>query len=136
MPRDGRNDAKMGRMGQRIPHQRTEKSDTKHRTHKRTRMGEIFHADIRKLTGNQETCPANPTDGKQPEIETWLNQDYTEQDIYIELRNLALNKSHGNDGIPGEAYKATREWAIEPTTKIANLIKGGNQSQSDGQKER
>ena len=60
---------------------------------------------------------------EQPEIETWLNQDYAEQDIDIELRNLALDKSHGNDGIPGEAYEATREWAIKPIAKIMNLIK-------------
>ena len=62
---------------------------------------------------------------KQPEIETWLNQDYAEQDIDIELRNLSLSKSHGNDGIPGEACTATREWAVKPMTKITNLIKGG-----------
>jgi len=29
----------------------------------------------------------------QPEIETWLNQTYTETDIAIEIKNLAQKKS-------------------------------------------
>ena len=62
---------------------------------------------------------------KEPEIETWLNQDYKEQYFGKELRNLASRKAHENDGIPGEAYKATRQWAITPITKITNLIKNG-----------
>ena len=57
------------------------------------------------------------------EIETWMDQEYDEQDIGSEIRNLALKKAHGNDGIPGEAYKSTRNWDIRPITKIANLIK-------------
>ena len=42
---------------------------------------------------------------EEPDIETWLNQDYEEQDIDIELRNLEKRKAHGNDGITGEEYK-------------------------------
>ena len=61
----------------------------------------------------------------EPEIETWLIQDYKEQDIGRELRNLENREAHGNDGIPGEEYKATRQWAIKPITKIMNLIKNG-----------
>ena len=62
----------------------------------------------------------------KPEIEAWMNREYTEQDIETEIKNLALKKAHGNDGIPGEAYRATREWATKPITKIMNLIKNGN----------
>ena len=62
---------------------------------------------------------------ERPEIEAWLNQEYTEKDIEIELGNLFLKKAHGNDGIPGEAYKATKTWAAKPITKIMNLIKKG-----------
>ena len=62
---------------------------------------------------------------ERPEIETWLNQAYAGKDIEIELKNPPLKKAHGNDGIPGEAYKATANWAITPITKIANLIKTG-----------
>ena len=58
-------------------------------------------------------------------IETWLNQDYKAKGINRELRNLSHRKSHGNDGIPGEAYKTTRQWAIKPITEITNLIKNG-----------
>ena len=63
-----------------------------------------------------------------------VNREYTEKDIEIELRNLALQKAHGNDGIPGEAYKATTEWAVKPITKIMNLVKNGKPIPGNGQK--
>ena len=56
---------------------------------------------------------------------TWINQEYAEQDVDIGTRNLANRKSHGDDGIPGEEYKATRKLEIGPITKIANQIKTG-----------
>ena len=62
---------------------------------------------------------------EEPGIETWLNQDYKEQDIDRALGNLENRKAHDEDGIPGETYKATRQWAIKPITKITNLIKYG-----------
>ena len=40
---------------------------------------------------------------EEPDTETWINQAYAEQDIGVEIRNLANRGSHGNDGIPGEA---------------------------------
>jgi len=42
-----------------------------------------------------------------------------------EIKNLPLKKAHGNDGIPGEAYKAAKKWAVKPITKVMNLIKEG-----------
>ena len=45
---------------------------------------------------------------EEPEIETWMNQEYTEQDIDEDIRTLANMKGRGSDGISGEAYKATR----------------------------
>ena len=62
---------------------------------------------------------------EEPEIETWRNQVYEEQDIDRELRNLANRKAHGNDGIPGEAYRETRQWETKPITEITNLVKNG-----------
>ena len=62
---------------------------------------------------------------KYPEIEEWLNRPYEEEDIMTEIKSLALKKAHGNDGIPGEAYKATMKWAVKPITKVMNLIKEG-----------
>ena len=62
---------------------------------------------------------------EEPDAETWLNSEYDEQDIGREIRNLANRKAHGSDGIPGEAYKATRTWAIKHITKIKNAIKTG-----------
>ena len=51
---------------------------------------------------------------EEPDAETWLNQEYGERDIGRELRNLSNRKPNGIDGIPGDAYKATRTWAIKP----------------------
>ena len=62
---------------------------------------------------------------EEPGIETWINQDYEEQDINRELWNLANRKAHGNDGIPGEAYRETRQWETKPITEITNLVKNG-----------
>ena len=59
---------------------------------------------------------------EEPDAETWLSREYDEQDIDRELRNLSNRKAHGSDGVPGEAYKATRTWAIKPITKIANAM--------------
>ena len=70
----------------------------------------------------------------KPEIEAWVNREYTEQDIETEIKNLALKKAHGNDGIPGEAYKATKEWAVKPITEIMNLIENGKPIPENGQK--
>ena len=49
---------------------------------------------------------------EEPDTETWIDQEYAERDIGPELRNLTNGKANGSDGIPGEAYKETREWAI------------------------
>ena len=62
---------------------------------------------------------------EEPETETWINQEYSEQDIGKELRNLANRIAHVGEGIPGDAYKAPRKWEIAPITKIANRIKEG-----------
>ena len=88
-------------------------------------MGKSFPLAPKNLQDIREKAELTQIMWKKPDIETWLNQDYKEQDIDIELRNLALKKAHGNDGIPGEAYKATRSWAVTPITKITNLIKNG-----------
>ena len=56
---------------------------------------------------------------EEHETETWIRQEYAEQDIGRELRNLASRKSHGSDG---EAYQATRKWAVAPITRIMNAI--------------
>ena len=51
---------------------------------------------------------------EEHEAETWANQEFTELDIGREIRKLPNRKAHGNDGIPGESYKATRQWAVKP----------------------
>ena len=50
--------------------------------------------DVRKQAGLTQITK------EAPEIETWTNQDYKEQDIDRELWNLANITAHGNDGIP------------------------------------
>ena len=59
---------------------------------------------------------------------------HREEDISVEIKNLALRKAHGNDGIPGEAYKSTIEWATNPITKVTNLTKEARPIPENGQK--
>ena len=77
------------------------------------------------LIRNKKQAELTQITKAEPDIETWLNQDYKEQDIIRELGKLAKRNEHGNDGIPGEAYKATGQWAIKPIKNIANLMKNG-----------
>ena len=60
---------------------------------------------------------------EEPETGTRINQEYAEQEIGRELRNLASRKANGSDGIPGEALKATRKWPITPITRIMGAVK-------------
>ena len=63
---------------------------------------------------------------EEQETETWMRHAYTELDTGREIWNMAKRKANGGDGIPGEDYKATRQWAIKPI-KITKLIKEGKQ---------
>ena len=69
------------------------------------------HIEIR-----QRECLTKSID-EEPDTETWLNQDRTEQDIDVDIRNSANRKAHGNDGIHGVEYKANRQWEIKPIGK-------------------
>ena len=59
-------------------------------------------------------------------------QEYTEQDVDIELMNMANRNANGNDGVPGGAYKETGKWEIMQIMKIANHIKMGHQYMKTG----
>ena len=78
--------------------------------------GEIQTADGPKMIRKQAILTRILTE--EPDIERWLIQEYAEKAIGVELRNLPNMKANGGDGIPGEAYKATRKWAIEPITNL------------------
>ena len=88
-------------------------------------MGNTFTQTPKDLQDIRENSELTKITRGRPEIETWLNQEYTEKDSEIELGNLALQKAHGDDGIPGETYKSTRRWAAASITKIMNLIISG-----------
>ena len=60
-----------------------------------------------------------------PETETWISQEYTEQDIARALRNLAKRKAPVSDGIPCEEYREASKWPITPAARILGNIKGG-----------
>ena len=75
-------------------------TNAKNRTHTRTGMGkEEMHMgeDIQSIRRQAGLAKISQED---PETETWPNQEYDEQDIGRELRNLANRKAHGIDGIP------------------------------------
>ena len=44
-----------------------------------------------------------------PQINKWLTDDYAEEEVIATIQ-LQNNKSHGQDGIPGETYKALKPW--------------------------
>jgi len=60
---------------------------------------------------------------KHPQIKEWLIEDYTEDEINKTIQQLKNNKSHGQDGIPGETYKALKPWIAKPIMQILNKIK-------------
>jgi len=43
------------------------------------------------------------------------------------LSHLKNNKSHGSDGIPGEAYKQLKKWLGKPLLQIMHKIQNGDQ---------
>ena len=125
MSRNGGNARKMGRMDKRMHYPRTKGPQTQDNIHSRTRVGNTFTQTPKDLQDIRENSELTKITRGRPEIETWLNQEYTEKDSEIELGNLALQKAHGDDGIPGETYKSTRRWAAASITKIMNLIISG-----------
>ena len=103
-----RTNEEMGRMGIRMLQQEWEPTNAKNGTHTGTRMGtaESHVGDDIQLIRQQDAIAKIIQE--EPETETWLNQEYDEQGIGRELRNLESRKSHGGDVIPGEEYKAPR----------------------------
>ena len=86
---------------------------------------EIQTAESLKKLRKQARLPRIIT--AEPDTGTWFNQEYTEKDIDVDLRNLANRKAHWGDGIPGAEYKETRKWAVRPITGIMNKIENGQQ---------
>ena len=80
MQRTGGNTQKMGRMDQGMLQQKPRQLKTKNRAHNRRMGKQIIKPpgnlyEIRKQAGLTQIMK------EEPEIETWLNQDYKEQDI-------------------------------------------------------
>ena len=55
------------------------------------------------------------------------NTRLTQKDIKTTIKTLKNKKSHGSDGIPGEAYEVLRKYINPATTKEMNRIKKGAQ---------
>ena len=62
---------------------------------------------------------------KNISLQHWLTQDYKEEEVYRTTQHLRNNKSHGPDGIPGEAYKALAPYIAEKSTSILSRVKNG-----------
>ena len=63
-------------------------------------------------TGGNTTAGRTHTNSKRQTRNRNIAQPRLQgRDIDVELGNLSNRKAHGNDGIPGEEYKATRKWA-------------------------
>ena len=113
----------MGGMGEGMLQQNPRQFETANRAHRRIRVREELMETIENLYDIRQQPGLTRIMREGPEKETWINQDYKEKDIDREIRHLERRKAHGNGGIPGEAYEATRKWEIKPITEIMNLIK-------------
>ena len=82
------------------------------RTRDLGRGGEIQVPENLQIARQQATHTKIITE--EPETDTWLNQEYADQDIGRELRNMANRKAHGRDDIPGEVYKASNGQSPQP----------------------
>ena len=82
----------------------------------KTKNGERRNENNAKPTRNPGTLQTAETYRKSHEVETWISQDYTEQDIDMALRRLANNRQMGATGIPGESYMETRKWKVSNNT--------------------
>ena len=108
----------MGLTDERMFQKKPRQPQTTNRAHTRNRMGEREMATttptIREI--RQEESATQITK-EEPETESWINQEYAEHDIDREIRNLSRSKDHGNGGIPGAEYIATRQWDIKPSQR-------------------
>lgn len=107
----------MGRMGRRMIQLRQSPATTQNRK----RTGQRLGKGEAKVQGNiitirQQARLTKIIDG-EPDTEAWLIQEYTEQDMGIEIRNRANRKARGNDGTPGQAYRESIQWAIKSIAK-------------------
>jgi len=62
-----------------------------------------------------------------PQIAAWLTKNYTDKDTKKAIRGLKNGKSHGIDGVPGEAYKVSRKHLTQPIRILMNKIKQGQE---------
>jgi len=70
----------------------------------------------------------NHTIKKHPQIKRMLTKTYEEKEIHQAIRQLKNNKSHGADGIPGEAYKTLIDWVTPGITEIMTKIQQGDKA--------
>ena len=87
----------MGRMGSRMLQQRQSSPETKiaHIHDHGWNIDTLRVPEI--LTDIRQHSSLTKIIAEDPEIDTWLNQAYTDQDIDVEIRNLANRKAHSND---------------------------------------
>ena len=71
------------------------------------------------IISSTRTTPPNTTNS-HPKI-------CPKTDIRSAIHQLENNKSHGIAGIPGEVYKALKDWITTPLTKILQKIQQGDQ---------
>jgi len=67
-------------------------------------------------------------------IYTWIASDYTNKDIGKAIKRLKDKKSHGSDGIPGEAYKVLNKHIAMAIAKITNNVKWGTAPERMGRR--
>ena len=135
MPRNDRNDEGVGRLGGGILQRKADRITPKivHIQVLEWKEEEVrIDEDLQLI---RQKAALTKIIQEEHDTETWINQEYDEQDIDRELRNQANRKAHGSAGIPGEAYKATRTLAIKHITRITNAIQTGQKYPKSGHME-
>ena len=88
--------------------------------------------DLQHIRNN---APLTQTISKHPQIYKWLTDDYTEKEVATTIQQLKNYKSHGQDGIHGETYKALNSCKTKPLAIILNKIKNRDKLPQNGPRE-
>ena len=107
-------------MGEIQQHHTTEKHKT---TSGQQQTQKEIHPDLQQI---RQRPMLNFPIQSHPQIQKMLTKPYTERDVQTAINQLKNNKSHGSDGIPGEAYKALQSWLIKPMQQILREIQLGD----------
>ena len=85
----------------------------------RTNLEHKIPSQLQKIRANS---PLQKLHQQNPEVEQWITQPYTAQEIQSKIQQLRNNKATGADGIPGEIYETLLRRIKNFILRIMNKI--------------